>query len=315
MLAVAGSLPDPDDAWSFEFKWDGVRAMSYVEDGRIRILSRNDSDVTARYPELRGMTTALGARPAVLDGEIVAVDDAGRPSFEALQSRMQISDESRARRLAAEVPVVLFVFDVVHLDGRSVTPVPYRRRRVLLESLELAGPHWATPPAYGAPGSDVLAAATRAGLEGVVAKRSDSVYRPGRRDAAWVKVKTTRTQEVVIGGWVPGKGSRAAFVGALVLGIPEPGGAGRLRYVGRVGTGFTEAALADLRARFESLRRDESPFARPLAPAERRGVTWVDPRLVGEVRFAQWTAAGRLRHPTWRGLRLDKRPGEVVVEP
>jgi bifunctional non-homologous end joining protein LigD len=315
MLATAGDhLPPDDDEWTFEFKWDGVRAVSYVEGGRIRILSRNDRDITGSYPELRELGASLGTRPVVLDGEIVALDAAGRPSFEALQTRMHVADAARARRLAAEVPVALMLFDLLHLDGRSTLDLPYEERRRLLDSLELHGAHWATPRAHPGPGADVLAATRAGGLEGVVAKRRNSPYRPGRRDGTWVKVKHHRMQEVVIGGWAAGKGSRAAGIGALLLGVPNPGGRGRLTYVGRVGTGFTEAALDDLRARLERLRRHTSPFDGDLTPAEAAGVTWVAPRLVGEVRFTEWTRTGRLRHPTWRGLRPDKRPAQVVRE-
>jgi len=314
MLAVAGALPVDDEAWAFEFKWDGVRALVYVEGGRIRILSRNDRDVTSGYPELRALGAVLGTRQVVLDGEIVALGASGRPDFQALQARMHVTDAARARRLVGEVPVALMLFDVLHLDGRSTLHLPYDERRRLLESLALQGPNWATPAAHEGPGRAVLAAAASGGLEGVVAKRRDAPYRPGRRDPSWVKVRNERVQEVVVGGWALGKGSRASGIGALLVGIPTPGRPSRLQFVGRVGTGFTEADLAWLKARLERLRRATSPFADVLSSAESAGVTWVSPRLVGEVRFTEWTRTGRMRHPTWRGLRNDKAPGEVVRE-
>jgi len=314
MLATPGILPDDDEGWAFEFKWDGVRAVSYVDGGRLRVLSRNDRDITAAYPELRALGAALGSRQVVLDGEIVALRD-GRPSFEALQARMHVTDERRARRLAAEVPVAYMIFDVLHVDGVSAIDLPYDERRRILGELHLEGPNWATPASNDGPGAAVLAAAEAGGLEGVVAKRRDAPYRPGRRDPAWIKVKPERTQEVVIGGWAPGRGSRTGAIGALVLGVPVPGRRGRLDYVGRVGSGFTQDELAQLQWRLEALARDESPFEGELSAADRAGVHWVQPKLVGEVRYTEWTRTGRLRHPTWRGLRPDKRPSEVVREP
>jgi len=313
MLATASSsLPADDGAWGYEFKWDGVRAVVYVEGGRIRTLSRTDRDVTTFYPELRGVGEALGSLQAVLDGEIVALDPAGRPSFEALQPRMNTAEPNRIRRLAEQVPVTYMIFDLMHLDGHSALEVPYHERRRLLEALELAGPHWATPPSETAGGAMVLKAARDAGLEGLVAKRLDSPYRPGRRDPSWLKVKNFHTQSVVIGGWAAGQGRLESDLGALLLGVPEDGGLG---YVGRVGTGFTDAARSALLGRLSKLRRDTSPFRRPLPRSEAVGVTWVEPVLVGEVRFTEWTKTGRLRQPAWRGLRPDERPEEVVREP
>jgi len=313
MLAVAGALPDDDEGWAYEFKWDGVRAVAYVDGGRLRLLSRNDRDVTASYPELRSMGAALGSRQVVVDGEIVALRD-GRPSFEALQARMHVTDDRKARRLAAEVPVAYMVFDLLYADGVATVDLAYDERRHLLEDLQLTGPNWATPPSNAGPGAAVLAAAEAGGLEGLVAKRRDAPYRPGRRDGTWVKVKHERVQEVVIGGWAPGRAGRADAIGALVLGLPAQGRRGRLVYVGRVGSGFSQAELADMRRRLERLEREDSPFVDELSVADRAGVHWVAPRLVGEVRYTEWTRTGRLRHPTWRGLRPDKRPAEVVRE-
>jgi len=312
MLCDPGRLPRSDVGWAYEFKWDGVRAITYVDGGRLRILSRNDRVVTASYPELQALGEALGSRQVVLDGEIAAIDDAGRPSFVRLQQRMHVLDVNRARRLASEVPVTYMIFDVLHLDGRSTLSLTYDERRKLLASLHLAGPHWAVPPAFtDASGSDVLHAAAEAGMEGVVAKRRDSKYEPGRRSPNWVKVKQFRAQEIVIGGFTPGKGNREGEIGALLMGLPSPEG---LVYAGKVGTGFTEETLRELRHELDGLRRSTSPFVGELPKAQVVGATWVEPTLVGEVRYGEWTADGRLRHPSWRGLRPDKNPDEVVKE-
>ena len=313
MLATpAGELPGDDAAWAYEFKWDGVRAVLYVEGGRVRALSRTDRDVTASYPELRGLGEALGSLQAVLDGEIVALDQSGRPSFEALQPRMNPAAPSRVRRLAEAIPVTYMIFDLMHLDGHSALEIPYSERRRLLEDLELAGPHWATPPSESGGGEVVLRAASDAGLEGVVAKRLDSIYRPGRRDPSWVKVKNFRTQSVVIGGWATSQGHLEGALGALLLGVRGPAG---LSYVGRVGSGLGDSERSVLRQRLSVLERDTSPFKSAVPRSESAGIHWAEPELVGEVRFTEWTKSGRLRQPSWRGLRPDQGPEEVVVEP
>jgi bifunctional non-homologous end joining protein LigD len=312
MLAVAGRLPDDETGWAFEFKWDGIRAVAYVSGGRLRLLTRNDRDVTATYPELRALGRALGARAVILDGEIVALDEAGRPSFAALQPRMHVTNPAQVRRLAARTPVVYLAFDVLHLDGRSTVEVPYRERRLLLEDLRLSGPAWQTPPSFAGPGKDLLAASLSRGLEGVLAKRLDSRYQPGRRSDAWVKVKNFQTQEVVVGGWKAGTGRRAGRIGSLLVGVPGPDG---LRYAGHVGTGFTDPMLDELGQLLRPLGRKTSPFVDAVLPASHaRSAVWVQPQLVGEVVFTEWTRDGRLRHPSWRGLRPDKSAEEVVRE-
>jgi len=312
MLCRAGELPKTARGWTCEFKWDGVRAVVYIDGGRVRIKSRNDLDMTAAYPELRALGRALGSRPAILDGEIVAFDDSNRPSFGLLQQRMHVRDAAAARRLAAKVPVSYLVFDILHLDGRSTVELPYEQRRSLLESLRLGSDHWATPAAYRERPRAVLDAALASGLEGVVCKRTNSPYQPGRRSEDWVKVRGFRTQEVVVGGYTPGKGSRAGGIGALIVGIPGEHGLG---YAGKVGTGFSDADLKQLAVSLQKLRRKTSPFAGELPKAQIAGATWVRPSLVGEVRFSDWTAGGRLRQPTWRGLRPDKSPADVVIDP
>ncbi|MHB8681547.1 MAG: non-homologous end-joining DNA ligase [Acidimicrobiales bacterium] len=313
MLATAGTLPSSDAGWGFEFKWDGVRAVAYVEGGRLgKLLSRNDRDVAAGYPELRGLGDALGSRPAVLDGEIVAFDDDGHPSFGALQERMHVADAVKARRLAERIPVAYLVFDVLHLDGRSTVELPYRERRGLLQGLGLAGPHWQVPPWFEGGGAAVLQASRQQHLEGVVAKRLTSTYQPGRRSREWVKVKHERMQEVVVIGWTPGQGRRQGRLGALLLAVPRHG---ELQYAGKVGTGFTDRMLDDLGGRLATHVRPDPPVPGPLPRAQIAGATWTDPVLVGEVHFGEWTRDGRLRHPSWRGLRPDKEPGDVVLEP
>jgi len=312
MLAVLrDELPRDQDKWAYEFKWDGVRATVYVDGGRPRVLSRNDRDVTGSYPELRGLAESLGARQVILDGEIVALDASGRPSFEALQSRMHVTNAAQVRRLMTQTPVTFLAFDVLHLDGRSLLEEPYVERRRVLESLELSGPSWQTPPHFEGDGDAVLAASKAQGLEGVMVKRLDARYYPGKRSDCWLKVKNLQTQEVVIGGWKPGAGRRAGAIGSLLIGVPGPDG---LEFAGHVGTGFTEKMLRDLEAQLAPLARADSPFATSVPREHAKTAKWVEPTVVGEVAFGEWTREGRLRHPAWRGLRPDKAPVDVVRE-
>ncbi len=312
MLALAAPLPKSDEAWAYEFKWDGVRALVYVEGGRVRAYSRNDKELVSSFPELRDVGDFLGARSAVLDGEIVALDEKARPSFGRLQQRLHLGSQARVARAAERVPASFLAFDLLYLEGRLYMEAPYDERRELLESLELGGGSFATPPSVrDGTGIEVLRVADERGLEGVVAKRRASPYAPGQRNGDWLKVKIFLTQEVVIGGWTKGKGEREGSLGALLLGIPE---GGRLVYVGKVGTGFSERARRELLAVLAPLAQPESPFTERLSPAETRLATFVRPALVGEVRYGEWTGDGHLRHPSWRGLRLDKAPADVVRE-
>lgn len=311
MLATTGSLPPPsaDAAWGYELKWDGIRAVAYAPgDGSLTLLSRNDNDITVQYPELAPMGEAVTGRPCVLDGEIVALGTDGRPSFGELQRRMNLTREAVIRRLAPEVPVDYMAFDVLHLDGDSTLRLAYRERRALLAGLAIGGAHWRTPPHWEGHGADALEMTREHGLEGLLAKRLTSAYHPGRRSDAWVKIKNFRTQEVVIGGWTQGEGRRSQAIGALLVGVEADEG---LVYAGSVGTGFSERALETLKRQLDPLARDTSPFAGPVADRHVRGsrVHWVEPELMGEVAYGHWTSAGRLRHPVWRGLRPDKRPG------
>ena len=310
MLATLAELPHDESRYAFEIKWDGVRAISYVDGGRARFESRRGNDITSRYPELRGLGPALGATPAVLDGEIVAFDGE-RPSFERLQRRMHVSNDRAVRRLMGEVPVVYVLFDLLWFDGHSTISLPYRERRKLLDELDLQGASWQTPGAHEGEGSALLEASRGLGLEGVVAKRLDSVYEPGRRSRAWLKVKNTCSQEFVIGGWVPGQGMRASL-GALLIGYyesTEPGA--RLKYAGRVGTGFSGQEITRLLGLLEPLRRDTSPFT---SKPRVKDAVFVEPELVTEVVFTEWTRAGVVRNPRYVGLREDSDPRQVVRE-
>ncbi len=308
MLARLSTLPADESAWAFEVKWDGVRAIARTQPGRIRLLSRNGNDVTAAYPELRALNRALGSHAAILDGEIVAFDDSGRPSFEALQPRMHLRGGAAVRRYAQETPVSYLVFDLLWLDGHSLIGLPYTERRERLAALKLDAERWFAPEFHVGAGSALLQATREQGLEGVVAKRLDSRYTPGRRSENWLKIKHSQRQELVIGGWREGKGSRSRRIGALHVGVYEQG---KLRYAGRVGTGFDELELDRLAALLQPLAQADSPFAGRQPP---RGAHFVEPRLVCEVEFNEWTKGNLLRQPSYKGLREDKPATAVVRE-
>ena len=310
MLARTGTLPAEDAGWAFEIKWDGVRAIAYSTPGELRLESRNLNEITDSYPELARIGRDLGSHQAVLDGEIVAFGEDSRPSFGALQSRMHIASREVARRLAKTTPVTYVIFDLLWLDGHTLMGLPYADRRARLAELALNGASWQTPEHIIGHGAELLQASVEQRLEGIVAKRLDSPYQPGRRSAGWVKIKTMNRQELIVGGWLPGKGRRTETIGALLLGVHDPDGA--LRYVGRVGTGFSEKELARLGRLLAPLVRDGSPFSAGEAPP--RQAVFVEPRLVAEVEFSEWTSAGNIRQPSYKGLREDKDPAKVIRE-
>ncbi len=313
MLATLGELPVAG-GWGYEFKWDGVRAIVGVDRGALTVTSRNDRDVAGSYPELRALADAYPRERMVLDAEIVALDAHGVPSFGLLQQRMHVVVPSAA--LLARVPVRLYVFDVLH-NGRPLIDRAYATRREALEALGLdrvelvdVPPSWPAEPGQDV-GRELLAAARERGLEGVVAKRLASRYEPGRRSPSWVKCPLNRTQEVIICGWKPGGGRRAGTLGSLLLGAYDR--AGRLRFIGGVGTGFTDRALDEVLAELRPLERRASPFSEPVPRADAKDARWLAPDLVGEVEFRSWTPDHHLRHPSWRGLRPDRDPREVVL--
>ncbi|MEV0591515.1 non-homologous end-joining DNA ligase [Nonomuraea cavernae] len=293
MLAVPGQLPTDRERYGLEVKWDGIRAIVHLNEG-LRVTGRHGVDYTRRYPEISG----FGVKNAVLDGEVVALDRRGRPSFERLQRRMHLTDPEPA--MLKLYPITYLPFDLLYLEGTPLFELPYRDRRSLLDELDIGA------PPYFPGDSDLLTATHTQGLEGVIAKRLDSPYRSGTRSPWWVKVKNLSTREVVIGGWKPGKGRRSGGIGSLIMGVFTGDG---LRYVGHVGTGFTDATLAELYATLSRLEVSRSPFANDVPWRNR----WVRPDLVGEVAYTMLTDELRLRHPVWRGLRPDKLPAEVVL--
>ena len=314
MLAEAGTpglaraLSDP--AWA-EIKWDGIRALATWRDGRLTLRARSGTDITARYPELTADGAPhLPATDAILDGEIVAFDAAGRPSFTRLQDRMHLTRAREIEREVVRTPIVYLPFDLLHLNGHDLTGLPLRQRRELLEQVVdgLDAPV-RLPPVFDDLDA-ALSAGREYGLEGIVAKDPASRYRAGIRSASWLKLKNTRTQEAVIIGIRPGKGNREGSIGSLLLAVPD---GPALRYVGRVGTGFTDRMLRDLTTRLEPLRTDRTDVE-GVPPADAADALWVRPELVGEVEFADWTPGGILRHSRWRGLRPDKTPDEVRRE-
>jgi bifunctional non-homologous end joining protein LigD len=301
MLAtLARDLPRDDGRWAYEFKWDGVRALVFVEAGAVRVQGRSQRDFTVQYPEVTGLGAALAARgthDAVLDGEVVALGADGTPSFQTLQRRMHVVSPHDVRTRMADTPVIFLAFDLLRLEGELTLSRPYTERRALLEGLELAGNNWQVPPSQTGDGDAMLAVSKQRQLEGVVAKRLDSPYEPGRRSRNWLKIKNKQRVDLLIGGWAEGSGNRSSRIGALLVGYPEGDG---LRYAGNVGSGFTDKMLDDLRARLAPLARDDSPFVNPPRWPH---LHYVDPVLTCEVEFTEWTEERTLRHPVFKGLK------------
>lgn len=304
MLASPGTLADVSGAdWRFEGKWDGVRAIVEIGEGHFRLVSRNGNDVTAVYPELRAVVETLAGHVVVLDGEIVAMNAQGRSDFSLLQRRMKLTKPGEISAMSIEVPVQLLIFDILYLDGISLLRKTYDdRRRVLAALAPAGGPVTVPQPLFG-PGPDALAYTIARHWEGIIAKKAGSTYLPGKRSQTWIKIKNVTDQEIVVVGWRAGKGRRAGGIGALLMALPTEAG---FEFVGRVGTGFTDAALEDLKATLDPLARQSSPLTHQLPRADTVGVQWVRPELVGEVTYAEWTPDRHLRHPVWRGLRPDK---------
>jgi bifunctional non-homologous end joining protein LigD len=312
MKASTGDLPTDDEGWAYEIKWDGMRLLVHVAEGGrgIELVTSNGRSATDRFPELAGLAETLGTA-AVLDGEVVVLDDRGRSDFGRLQQRMQATG-AQARGLAATDPVQFLAFDVLSVGSTSTIHLPYADRRHLLEGLVGEGPFWRVPGRHLGEGRALYDEAARQGLEGLVAKRLDSPYRPGTRSRDWRKIKIRPHQELVVGGWLDGKGARSGGLGSLLVGHHGPDG---LTYAGRVGTGFSDAERDRLAERLAGRSRADTPFAVGLPDALSRQAHHTDPTIVVEVAFAEWTAEGRLRHPAYLAERTDVDPATVVREP
>jgi bifunctional non-homologous end joining protein LigD len=321
MLGVAGDLPENELEWAYEFKWDGIRALVGVDGGRPLALSRTGRDITPSFPELRQLGEELGATQVLLDGELVAFDEDGNPSFSRLQRRTHVTGPRYVKRVAGTDPVSYVIFDLLHLNGRPLLDQSYDDRRRELDRLHLGGAHWAEPTGRSPLHSPVRAERMSCGPPSYRVWRgswpSGGQVSTGRAAAAGTGSRSSgigrKKWWLEVGGWTASNGSRASAFGALILGVPD--GDGSLKYVGKVGTGFSHEEIDRLLHRLRSLSRKTSPFGKTVPKAIAHGAHWGRPELVGEVRFSEWTAEDRLRHLVWRGLRDDKRPGEVIREP
>jgi bifunctional non-homologous end joining protein LigD len=310
MKATGGSLPT-GDGWAYETKWDGMRVLADVTPEGVQARSSRGRDAGTAFPELRALAGALAPLDALLDGEVVALDESGRPSFERLQQRMHVSAAAESLRRAAETPVAYVVFDLLRLDGHDLTALPWHERRRLLERIADDFPPGVDIARVYDDGKGLLRAVEENGLEGVVAKWRDAPYVPGERTRRWIKVKVRRHDELVVGGWSGGLGNREGRLGSLLVGFHEVPG-DRLRYAGRVGSGFTSDELDRMGARLAALEIGTCPFDPPPPPPHRRGAHWVRPEVVVEISYGEWTADGRLRHPVYMGERIDVDPAAVV---
>src|ERR1700686_1825528 len=313
---LAESIAEPFDGpqWLFEIKWDGYRAIAFIENGKVRLVSRNQNDLTARYPELKDMAKLLKAKTAILDGEVVALDEEGRASFSLMQQRTGFRPGGRRGAANADVPVLYYAFDLLYLDGFDWRRVPLEERKRKLASVVVAGGGGGGSDHYEERGKALFEIARKKGLEGIVAKRRASCYEE-RRSSDWLKIKIRRRIEAVIGGYTETKGSRTHF-GSLVLGLYDK--QGRLIHVGQAGSGFNHKSLGEISNVLKKLEVNKNPFFGDVDAL--RKVSFVKPDLVAEIEFAEWTGgtnAGsgpKLRAPVFLGLRDDKDPKECLLE-
>ena len=303
MLASRGTSVPTGPGWIHEVKWDGMRVLAEVRDRRLRLWSRNENDVTVSFPELHGLGDC--GHDLLLDGEVVALAD-GIPTFGALADRMHVGNAARARTLARTNPVTLIVFDLLALDGRDLTDEPLTLRREQLEAVGLAGDRWQVPATYG-DGRMLLEATAAQGLEGVVSKKLSSTYHFGRRTKDWLKFPNRPSASYVVGGWRRETGSDSRL-GAVLVGEPTPEG---LSYRGRVGSGITGRRALHLLEMLAPLHSDESPFCDEVPRVDATGTVWVRPEVVVEIAALGVTGGGRLRQPSFQGVRTDVAPAEL----
>lgn len=313
MKATSADTAPTGDNWVYELKWDGMRVIASIDGDDLKLQSRNLLDVTHSFPELANLTDAApGLSTFVLDGEIVAFDAEGRPSFNQLQHRMHVVDPVDAARRSKTSPVMLVVFDLLHVDGNDLHPLPFRERRRLLEQLVENGPTWRLTDVHDGDPAVLLDVVTDQGLEGLIAKQLTSTYTEGKRASSWRKIKPRRGQELVVGGWVSGEGRRGGTIGAFMVGYYDDEG---FRYAGRVGSGLNELELKRWPPLLSERARTTSPFIDEVPPVVGRSRHWVEPELVIAVAFAHWNQNGQMRHPSYLGQRIDIDPTTVIREP
>ena len=314
MLAESIDEPFDGDEWLFEIKWDGYRAVAFIENGKVRLVSRNQNDLTARYPELKDMASLIKAKNAILDGEVVALDEDGRASFSLMQQRTGFRPGGRRGAANADVPVLYYAFDLLYLDGYDWRRVPLEERKSKLESLLVAGDALRYSDHYEAHGKALFEIARQKKLEGILAKKKASFYEE-RRSREWLKIKIRHRLECVVGGYTEPEGSREHF-GSLVLGLYDK--QGHLIHVGQVGSGFDQKLLNQISKVLKKIETKKNPFYGEVEAL--RKVNWVKPRLVAEIEYAEWTdgtsegSGPKLRAPVFLGLRDDKDPKECVLE-
>lgn len=314
MLATASTLPVNSSEYCFEIKWDGLRAVLYIENNQLSVISRNLRNITNQYPELQQMLNHQNSQQLIVDGEIVALTSDGFPSFSLLQHRMNVSSTRSIQKLSQTIPVTYIIFDILQINNTILLSYPYKERRRNLQSLQLSGSYWQTPDYKTGDGHAILQATRSLGLEGIIAKQIHSVYIPGTRSKDWLKIKFQKRQEFVIGGWVPGKGKRSGQIGALLVGYYQnrsqpPPLQQQLIFAGKVGTGFSQDTLNTLKKLMLPITTSSSPFTTNPGNA-----IFVEPKLIGEVEFTEWTDNQTLRHPSFKGLRFDKDPRYVIRE-
>ncbi|KYH46256.1 non-homologous end-joining DNA ligase [Branchiibius sp. NY16-3462-2] len=305
MLATPGNSVPVGGDWQHEVKWDGMRVLVQVDGPRVRVTSRTERDVTVAFPELSSAGSGLPGHDILLDGEVVVLNN-GTPSFAGIAERFNVTKPADADRLAATAPVTLMTFDLLRVGGHEILTQPLRVRRELLEATGLTSAWVQVPPVFD-DGELLLTATDEQGVEGIVSKRLSSPYRPGTRSPDWRKIVHRRTSSYVVGGWRP-ETDRAGVLGSLLIGTPAEDG---LQYVGRIGSGLAGAAGAALLPKLRALEAPTSPFNAPVPPAEARGAHWMRPELVVDIEYHTITRDGRLRQPSWRGVRADLTPQDL----